>query len=403
MTIWPKVCLRDVAKIDRDGIDPGLIPNNSLYVGLEHIESGGRLLDVPSVSNGDLASTKFRFGSRHLLYGKLRPYLAKIALPDFEGVCSTDILPVLPSNRLDRNYLAYFLRQPCMVDYAASRSEGANLPRLSPKALAEFEIPLPPLAEQQRIAAILDQADEVRRKRRRVTEHLGVLLAAVFAKICGPSTPIISIESALDQNVLLVHKDGNHGSLYPRADDFGDEGVPFVSAKSISGTGFIEDRLTERLSETKAAALRHGWIEPGDVLLAHNATVGKVGLYRGEYDRAIVGTSLTVFRPNPKKLLPEFLFGALRGSDFQSQLTKNMGQTTRNQVPITAQRILSFALPDLNSQRSFQLKAREISDLRKRSEAQLIKLDALFASIQHRAFRGELTAKAAERELAEAG
>ena len=106
MIRWPIVQLREVAAIDRDGVDSHSIPDGTLYVGLENIESGGRLLNVNRVSNGDLASTKFRFGSDHLLYGKLRPYLAKIALPTFEGVCSTDILPLMPTAKLDRTYLA---------------------------------------------------------------------------------------------------------------------------------------------------------------------------------------------------------------------------------------------------------------------------------------------------------
>src|SRR5260221_11118170 len=108
MTRWPTVRLREVAKIDRDGIDPHSIPDGSLYVGLENIESGGRLLNVTRVSNADLASTKFRFAQNHLLYGKLRPYLAKIALPTLQGACSTDILPARPSAGLDQTCLADF-------------------------------------------------------------------------------------------------------------------------------------------------------------------------------------------------------------------------------------------------------------------------------------------------------
>jgi type I restriction enzyme S subunit len=208
---------------------------------------------------------------------------------------------------------------------------------------------------------------------------------------------MVSIGSAIDQRIILLHKDGNHGSLYPRADDFGDEGIPFLSAKSISAEGYIEDRLTERLAENKAARLRHGWIMSGDVVLAHNATVGKVGLYRGEYERAIVGTSLTIFRPNPERILPEFLFAALRARDFQSQLTKNMGQTTRNQVPITAQRSLKFPIPNIKTQELFAQKAVAIEATREYGRAHLAKLEDLFASLQARAFRGELGSVSAAR------
>lgn len=84
------VALGRVAEIERDGIAPDKIQSGTPYLGLEHIESGGRILSFEPVDEGELASTKFRFGPDHVLYGKLRPYLAKIAMPDFEGICSTD-------------------------------------------------------------------------------------------------------------------------------------------------------------------------------------------------------------------------------------------------------------------------------------------------------------------------
>src|SRR3989442_5439727 len=152
MTAPKRVPLNDVAVIERDIVDPTAIESGTLYVGLENIESGGRFVGVRPVDAGELASSKFAFTPQHLLYGKLRPYLAKIARPDFEGICSTDILPVLPGPDLDRGYLAWLLLTPEMVALASSRATGANLPRLSSHALGELKIPLPPLPEQRRIA-----------------------------------------------------------------------------------------------------------------------------------------------------------------------------------------------------------------------------------------------------------
>ena len=105
MTQWTREPLSSVATIERSTIQPEQIVAGTAYLGLEHIRSGGEILGAVPVDSGELASSKFRFTDRHLLYGKLRPYLAKIALPDFSGICSTDILPVLPGPRLDRNFL----------------------------------------------------------------------------------------------------------------------------------------------------------------------------------------------------------------------------------------------------------------------------------------------------------
>jgi hypothetical protein len=145
---WRTVALDEVATIERSAIQPEDIAQGTAYLGLEHIESGGRILRAKPVDEGELASSKFKFTAQHVLYGKLRPYLAKISCPDFTGICSTDILPILPGPKLERHFLCHFLLQPTMVDYANSQATGANLPRLSPTTLAQFEIPLPPLAEQ---------------------------------------------------------------------------------------------------------------------------------------------------------------------------------------------------------------------------------------------------------------
>ncbi|MFZ2501613.1 MAG: restriction endonuclease subunit S, partial [Nocardioides sp.] len=159
---WTTAALGDVADIQRRGVDPTSIADDTAYLGLEHIESGGRIIGMSTIRESAVASTKFRFGPEHILFGKLRPYLAKIAAPDFPGVCSTDILPIRPKAQLDAGYLKHFLRQPVIVDLASARATGANLPRLSPSELARFELPLPPIEEQRRIATILDHVAIVR-------------------------------------------------------------------------------------------------------------------------------------------------------------------------------------------------------------------------------------------------
>ncbi len=144
--------LGSVATIERKGVDPTALLPDTLYLGLEHIERGGRIIGRNTVAGAELASTKFQFTPEHVLFGKLRPNLGKICRPEFAGVCSTDILPIRPGKDLDRDYLAHYLSQPSMVNFATSRTSGANLPRLSPAVLEKFPIPLPPLPEQRRTA-----------------------------------------------------------------------------------------------------------------------------------------------------------------------------------------------------------------------------------------------------------
>ncbi len=122
--------LGEIATIERSGVDPRGLPDDLPYLGLEHIERGGRILGFQTIGEAQLAGAKFSFDEGHVLFGKLRPNLGKVARPAFRGVCSTDILPIRPGVHLDRAYLHHYLAQPQMVAFAASRTSGANLPRL---------------------------------------------------------------------------------------------------------------------------------------------------------------------------------------------------------------------------------------------------------------------------------
>lgn len=99
---------------------------------------------------------------------------------------------------------------------------------------------------------------------------------------------------------------------------------------------------------------------------------------------------MTTFRADQSILSPEFLAAAFLSTKFQAQLFKNMGQTTRNQVPITAQRRLRVALPQLALQQTFATRIQAIEALKTRQRTALAELDALFASLQQRAFAGQL-------------
>ena len=126
------------------------------YISLEHIEKDtGKLLGCGCSS--EVKSTKTKFKRGDLLYGKLRPYLNKVYLSDFEGICSTDIL-VFPKNDLHSNaFLFYRLLCPDFVNYASHNVSGVNLPRVNFQTLAQFKIPFPPLPEQQRIVAKIEE------------------------------------------------------------------------------------------------------------------------------------------------------------------------------------------------------------------------------------------------------
>lgn len=160
-----------------------------------------------------------------------------------------------------------------------------------------------------------------------------------------------TIQELIDEGIITAHKDGNYGSMYPRQSEFGDTGILFLTAKLISDQGFIDFRSAPRLSYEKAKKLTFGYIESRDVLLSHNATVGRVAITPKLTEPVLVGTSLTYFRTDHERLLPEYLAAYLSGVDFQNELKAVMGLSTRNQVPITTQRKLEIVIPPITEQK----------------------------------------------------
>lgn len=393
---WRYVKLSEVADIERDGIASDAISTGTLYLGLEHIEAGGTILGAATVEAGDLASTKFRFSSKHVLYGKLRPYLAKIAMPDFDGICSTDIVPIMPGPRLDRSFLTHFLRQPAMVEFANSRATGANLPRLSPKALADFEIPLPPLGEQKRIAAILDQADDLRRKRQRALDRLNQLGQAIFIEMFGDpsedrySSRVTTIGSALDAGIIVAIQDGNHGEKHPKVSDFVSEGIPFVMANCMVD-GELRLEKSYKLDPTWRKTLRVGFAKSLDVLISHKGTIGQTAVVPEDVDQLILSPQVTYYRLS-RSIDPYFLQAYFNSAPFLRAMKKDSVQSTRAYIGIMRQRELPILIPALEEQIKFRSKVLKIREIRADALAAVSAHLSLFDSLQAKAFNGELTA-----------
>ncbi len=132
----------DVADLSKDKIDPSAKSDELFnHVGLEHLESNtGKILSWEPSIGSSIKSTKNVFKKEQVLYGKLRPYLNKVVIPDFEGVCSTDILV------LDSKYptiLQRVLLSQEFVDEASKKMSGVNLPRIKVKDFLDMKIRYP--------------------------------------------------------------------------------------------------------------------------------------------------------------------------------------------------------------------------------------------------------------------
>ena len=166
---WDVVSLGEVVDQRRESIQPAGEGKNN-FVGLEHIRSGETKL-CEYVSDEGIRSTKYRFYTGDILYGKLRPYLDKAVLADINGICSTDLIVLTPSDRIIPEFLIYFIHTNQFIQRAVSTTSGTNHPRTSWKAISKFRMALPPLEEQKRISEILQDVDGAIEK---VNKEIGV-------------------------------------------------------------------------------------------------------------------------------------------------------------------------------------------------------------------------------------
>ena len=156
---WAIVKLGDVANESKERF----IPNGNeiyTYVGLKHMKSGINRIARTGLSS-DVSSSKTVFKVGDTLFGKLRPYLKKVALSDIFGVCSTDIIAISPSEQIDPYFLCAVLSSDSAISHSIESSAGTKMPRTSWKEMSNFNVLLPKIIEQKKIAAVLKSLDEV--------------------------------------------------------------------------------------------------------------------------------------------------------------------------------------------------------------------------------------------------
>lgn len=152
---WTTKKLRELITYDKTPNKKEELP----YVGLEHIESQtGKF--IGSLEPFKVKSSTFYFNQKHILYGRLRPYLNKTILPKFEGHCSTEIFPILVNEEIIREFMFYWLLTKSTVEKIDATWTGARMPRANMNKVLDFEFSYPDLETQKRIIKQIESLSE---------------------------------------------------------------------------------------------------------------------------------------------------------------------------------------------------------------------------------------------------
>ena len=291
-------------------------------------------------------------------------------------------LHVLDHDVADRDYLYWALGS---IDYDRLVDRAAKGKTLNKAKLKILKIPLPPLDKQKRIAGILDAADALRAKRRESLAQLDTLLQSTFLDMFGdPVTNPMGwekppLEDLCEKVIDCPHSTprwSGSGVICLRTSNLGKGEWNWADTRFV-----IEEDYTERT--------RRSEILPNDIILSREGTVGVLALV-DEGMRLCMGQRLVQLRVNDSQLHPRFLLNLLLHDLAPERLSRLITGSTSKHLNVKELRKLPVLLPPLDLQRRFAVIVASVEQQKAGQRAHLDELDTLFASLQSRAFRGDL-------------
>ena len=354
--------------------DDGLVYEDLVFVPKE------RISEKQKIRRGDVVIAASS-GSLDVV-GKAAP-----ALADLEGSFGAFCKVLRPNAKVHPGYFAHFFKT---LDYrrrVSALAAGANINNLRNEHLDDMEIPLPPLAEQRRIAEVLDRAEALRAKRRAALAELDSLTQSLFLDLFGdPVTnpngfPKVSLASLVREDDTI-----NYGVVQP-GDDL-EEGVPLVRVGDLID-GSVRHSELKRIAPSIEAAYKRSRLRGDEILVSCVGSIGVVALA----NESVKGFNIAraVARIPLAESTDRLFMAAYLNTDFVQRYFTNelrtVSQPTLNIKQITETTVV---LPPIALQQEFARRVGAVEKLKAAQRAALAEQDALFATLQHRAFRGEL-------------
>lgn len=454
---WAMATLGQLTSPSKEKVEPDDRPD-APYLSLEHIESGtGRILGQGVGS--DVGSTKAVFRAGDVLYGKLRPYLNKVCIPDFDGICSTDILVFPQSEFVDSRYLLSLLMQPSVVEFANHNMSGVQLPRIRFDKLAGLEMPLAPLPEQKRIVAkveaLLERVNAARARLARLPAILKRFRQSILAAACSgqltaewredtasPATgaellqqiaqerqaaqadsrrsrrhdsdeadssgavPVTwevpdTWEWATISDLLHYERSAAYGVLQPGADL--PKGVPFVRVCDLAN-GTVDTSQIKKIAPEIDKQYPRTRLQGDEVLVSLVGTIGRIAVAPKAVAGANVARAIGML-PLCPHVLPQFLRFALENPAKNTELVDLAREVARKTLNLGLLKAVTVPLPPEAEQREIVRRVEELFALADGIEAHVraatVRAERMPQAILARAFRGELVPTEADLARAE--
>lgn len=359
---WSYDRLKDIAKLRDEKSSEASEEEN--YLELEDLDQGsGKILGRRNTMTVESSTTLFKRGD--VLFGKLRPYLEKYYLAEFDGRCTGEILAIEPL-RISGAFLRYCVSSPWFIERCNMLAYGAKMPRVNwPTQLALINIPLPPADEQERIVRYLDDAcqaiDKAVATKRGQVDVLEKLFLATLSRLVTHGIEHDRVVEASGHEWLgpvakgwkvehlkrLVVEPLAYG--LSEAAELEDRELPrFIRITDFDQNGKLRDETFRSLPREVA---KEAMLKEGDVLFARSgATAGKTFMFSGYQGEACFAGYLVCARTMRWKLLPRFLYHYTKSLPYEAWKRLIFTQTTIPNISAAKYNYLAVPLPSIKEQ-----------------------------------------------------
>jgi len=399
---WPSVRLGEVlTSVSREEVVDAAKEYRLLGV---RLDGRGPFLRELVTGANTAAKKLFRVAKGDFIYSRLFAWRGAFGVigEELDDSCVSGEFPtfVPAPNRVDVEFLRYWFRLPATLERVTADCSGSTpltRNRFKEPYFLALEIPLPPLAEQQRIvariealAALIDEARALRQQA--VEERRALLHAAARDRLAAIRTSLSPLGEWLDRQRGGIQT-GPFGAQLGSA-DFTDSGRPVLTIGNVQFGGLSTSEL-KYVSEQKGHTLERYRVEEGDILFARMGTVGRCCVVPGHASGWLINYHIIRVALDQSRVEPRFIHWAIRASrDIDEYLISRIRGATRQGVNSGIVRGLPCRVPPLDHQRTIvaeldalQAQVDALTHLQSETAAEL---DALLPSIFDRAFKGEL-------------
>ena len=372
----------DASAVPRSGYSPMLRANN---IG----EHGLLLEDLIFVPNTKI-SPKQRIVPNDIVVAASSGSISVVgktaqARIGFDGGFGAFCKVLRPGPDVHPHYFGHYFKTSSYRRVVSQLASGANINNLKKEHLDNLQIPLPPLAEQKRLAGILDAADALRAKRREALVQLDTLLQSTFLEMFGdPVTNPMGWDQCVVGDVVHAAKDGPHVSP-----TYAESGVPFLSTRHIKPGEVVWEDLKYIDQDEANRQWKKCKPEFGDILYTKGGTTGIAARVTTSEPFA-VWVHVALLKPIVKKVHPIWIEAMLNSAYCYTQSQRYTHGIANRDLGLKRMVNIQMYLPPLTEQRGFAAIVESVEHQKASQRAHLAELDTLFASLQSRAFRGDL-------------